>query len=68
MAERGPGTVKIELTEAGRAVFGGHAEPIKVAFAGGPIFRGPIRDDLPPFVPLAYYRTELVNYAPSAGR
>ncbi len=41
MAERGPGTVKIELTEAGRAVFGGHAEPIKVAFAGGPIFRGP---------------------------
>jgi glutamine amidotransferase-like uncharacterized protein len=67
MADRGPGTVQTEFTEAGRAIFGGHASIIDVGFAGGPILLGPMCDDLPPFVPLAYYRTELVNYEPQRG-
>jgi hypothetical protein len=61
MADRGPGAVKIELTGAGRAVFGDIQQPFDVSFSGGPIYHGPMRSDLPPSVPLAYYRTELVN-------
>jgi glutamine amidotransferase-like uncharacterized protein len=67
MAERGAGTVKIELTEEGRSVFADIPGQIDVAFSGGPIFRGSVRGDLPPFVPLAYYRTEVALYAPQRG-
>jgi hypothetical protein len=67
MADRGPGTVKVALNDEGRAVLGDVGEPIYVNFAGGPIFLGPMRNDLPPFVPLAFYRTELVNYEPQRG-
>jgi glutamine amidotransferase-like uncharacterized protein len=67
MAERGAGSVQIELTDAGRDVFGERPAPINVAFAGGPIFLGPMRGDLPPCVPLAYYRTEVAQYAPQRG-
>jgi hypothetical protein len=51
MAERGAGTVQIELTYEGRAIFGDLSGPIDVAFSGGPIFLGSRRADLPPFVP-----------------
>jgi hypothetical protein len=67
MAERGAGTVRIELTDEGQAVFGDLHGPIDVAFAGGPIFLGSLRADLPHFVPLAYYRTEMAQYAPQRG-
>ncbi len=67
IAERGAGTVRIELTDEGRALFGNLREPFDVAFSGGPIFLGPTRDDLPPFVPLAYYRTEVAQYTPQRG-
>ena len=67
MAERGAGTVKIELTDAGRAILGDRRGPIDVAFSGGPILLGPARDDLPPFVVLAFYRTEVSLYAPQRG-
>jgi glutamine amidotransferase-like uncharacterized protein len=67
MAERGAGTARIELTEEGRAVLGDVRGPIDVAFSGGPVFRGSPRDDLPPFVTLAFYRTEVALYAPQRG-
>jgi glutamine amidotransferase-like uncharacterized protein len=67
MADRGAGTVKIELTDEGRAVFGNVRGPIDVKFAGGPIFLGSLRTDLASFVPLAYYRTEVAQYAPQRG-
>jgi len=67
MAERGAGSVKIDLTGEGHAVFGDRTGPIDVPFAGGPIFLGPMRGDLPPCVPLAYYRTEVAQYAPQRG-
>ncbi len=67
MAERGAGTVKIELTDEGRTVLGDLAGPIDVAFAGGPIFLGSLRDDLPNSVPLAYYRTEVAQFEPQRG-
>jgi glutamine amidotransferase-like uncharacterized protein len=67
MAERGAGTVRIELTREGRALFADRPGLIDVSFSGGPVFLGQVRDDLPPCVPLAYYRTEVALYAPQRG-
>ena len=67
MAGRGGGTVRIELTGEGRAIFGDRPDRIDVLFSGGPVFLGPVRDDLPPCVPLAYFRTEVALYAPQRG-
>jgi glutamine amidotransferase-like uncharacterized protein len=67
MADRGRGTVQIELTAEGRSILGDRSAPIDVSFSGGPIFLGPKRDDLPLTIPLAHYSTELSNYAPQRG-
>ena len=67
MADRGPGTVKIELTPEGQFIFGDRSAPIDISFSGGPIFLGPKRDNLPLTIPLAHYSTELSNYAPQRG-
>jgi glutamine amidotransferase-like uncharacterized protein len=67
LADRGPGTVQIELTADGQSIFGARAAPFDVSFSGGPIFLGPKRDDLAPAIPLAYYSTEVSNYAAQRG-
>ena len=67
MADRGPGTVEIELTAEGQSIFGDRSAPIDVSFSGGPIFLGPRRDDLPLTIPLAHYSAEVSNYAPQRG-
>ena len=67
MADRGPGTVQIELTADGRSIFGGCSAPIDISFSGGPIFLGPKGGDLPLTIPLAHYSTEVSNYAPQRG-
>ena len=41
--------------------------PIEISSSGGPIFRGPRRDELPPTIPLAYYSTEDSKNAPRRG-
>jgi glutamine amidotransferase-like uncharacterized protein len=67
MADRGPGTVQIELTAEGQSIFGDRPAPFEISFSGGPIFLGPKRGDLPLTVPLAYYSNEVSNYAPQRG-
>ncbi len=67
MADRGPGSVPIELTPEGRSVFGDGSGLLDVSFAGGPVFPGPMCDDLPPCIPLAHYSDELANYTPQRG-
>jgi glutamine amidotransferase-like uncharacterized protein len=67
MADRGPGSVQIELTPEGRSIFGDRSGPLDISFSGGPVFPGPMRDDLPPCIQLAHYSTELANYAPQRG-
>jgi glutamine amidotransferase-like uncharacterized protein len=67
MADRGPGSVQIELTPEGRSIFGDRPGPIDISFSGGPVFPGPMHHDLPPCIPLAHYRTELANYTPQRG-
>ncbi len=67
VADRGPGSVQIELTPEGRSVFGDRLGPLDISFSGGPVFPGPMRDDLPQCIPLAHYSTELANYTPQRG-
>jgi glutamine amidotransferase-like uncharacterized protein len=59
MAARGAGTVKTELTDAGKRVFGDTPGLIDARYAGGPVLSPAERDDLPEYVVLAWYRTEV---------
>jgi glutamine amidotransferase-like uncharacterized protein len=67
MAFRGQGTVKIELTEAGRRVLGQFPGLLDVPYTGGPILSPARRRDLPEYIPLAFYRTEIWEYKPQRG-
>jgi glutamine amidotransferase-like uncharacterized protein len=67
MASRGRGTVKIELTEAGKRVFGDFPGLLDVPYTSGPVLSLAGRRDLPEYVPLARYRTEIWEYKPQRG-
>jgi glutamine amidotransferase-like uncharacterized protein len=67
MADRGPGTVQIELTAEGQSIFGDRSAPFDISFSGGPVFLGPKGDSLPLTIPLAHYSTEVSNYTPQRG-
>jgi putative intracellular protease/amidase len=67
MAARGAGTVKMELTEAGRRVFGDFPGLLDVPYTSGPVLSPAGRRDLPEYVPLALYRTEIWEYKPQRG-
>ena len=56
--KRGRAVLKMELTPAGAAILGGPTN-LEVLYHQGPIV-GPADDtNLPPYVPLAYFRTEV---------
>jgi putative intracellular protease/amidase len=67
MASRGRGTVKMELTDAGRRVFGDFPGLLDVPYTSGPVLSPAGRRDLPEYVPLALYRTEIWEYKPQRG-
>lgn len=67
MAYRGAGKVKMELTDAGRAVFGDPEGAVEVAYSGGPILSPAGNADLPQYVTLALFRTEICKYEPQRG-
>jgi glutamine amidotransferase-like uncharacterized protein len=67
LATRGPATVRMELTKAGRKVLGDFPPLIDVNFAGGPIFRNPAGGTAPAFVPLGHYRSEVSQYEAQRG-
>ena len=58
---RGEGTVKLELTERGRELFGTPTGQFGVRYANGPILAPAKLESLPDFEPLAYFRTELAK-------
>jgi len=62
MASRGCGTVSIDLTHAGRQIFANLPRRIDVDFSGGPIFSPAERADLPGYIPLAVFRTEVCEH------
>jgi len=64
---RGHGTVKIELTPRGRAVFGSRAGLIEVRYANGPLLRPAPKRGLAAFETLAFYRSEIVGNGADKG-
>ncbi len=58
---RGVGNVQMEFTPAGEKVVGLPAETREVKYANGPIIKPAGRDDLPPYEPVAFFRTELAK-------
>jgi putative intracellular protease/amidase len=58
---RGRGDVRMELTQAGRAILGERTGLFDVLYVNGPIVATANLDSLPAFEPLAYFRTELAE-------
>jgi glutamine amidotransferase-like uncharacterized protein len=67
MSDRGIGIVKIELTEAGKAIFGRTSGLTDVRYTGGPIFCGTELQDLSQILVLARFRTEIAQYEAQRG-
>ena len=59
LARRGSGTVTLELTDAGARIFDDYPRAVDVLYAGGPILLPADREDLPEYLTLAVYRTEI---------
>ena len=57
--KRGRGDVKVELTERGRSILGERTDLFDVHYANGPVVEPGKDKTLPPYLPLAYFRTEL---------
>lgn len=58
---RGAGTVKAELTPAGREVLGTRTGPFAYRYANGPIFRSGGAKDIPDYTAWALFRTEVAK-------
>jgi predicted deacylase len=63
----GTGTVQMELTAPGREILGDVPGIVELRYANGPIFSPAGREDLPEYVPLAFFRTEIAKYEPQKG-
>ncbi|MBA4149974.1 MAG: serine hydrolase [Verrucomicrobia bacterium] len=58
---RGTGNVKVELTAVGQEVTGLAPGVHDVRYANGPILTPHGRDNIPPYEPVAFFRTELAK-------
>jgi len=56
---RGTGTVKIELTPDGRRILGERTGQFGIWYANGPVLAPAGRDDVPDYVALALFRSEI---------
>jgi len=65
--ERGGGVVQVEVTEAGRRIFGGEAGPFGCKYHNGPMFLPAGVEGMPAFTPLALFRSELCKYDEQKG-
>ena len=59
--KRGKGTVEIEITPLGKELTGLAAQRHPIRYANGPIIKPDTREDIAPFEPLAFFRTELAE-------
>ena len=64
---RGEGNVQMELTEKGREILGEVPAMVELRYANGPIFSPAGQENLPAYVPLAFFRTEIAKYEPQEG-
>lgn len=67
VAMRGAGTVKVELTDAGKKVFGSYSSFLNMKYGGGPILSPAGMANLPEYVSLAVFRTEVWEYEAQRG-
>ena len=56
------GFVKMELSDVGKSILGEVPGLPAAQYGGGPIFSPAGERDLPEYVPLAFYRTEVATY------
>ena len=59
---RGWGAVSVELTDAGHRLFDTPLGPFQLDYTGGPVFSCANEANLPDYVPLAYFRSEVWEY------
>ncbi len=64
---RGSGIVKMELTDEGKKILGDLPGLVELGYANGPILSPAGKDDLPEYVPLAFFRSEISKYEPQEG-
>ena len=64
---RGTGDMKMELTERGKAILGDVPGTVELWYANGPILSPAADENLPEYVPLAVFRTEVSKYEPQRG-
>ena len=57
----------MELTDAGRKILGDWPGLVSVRYHNGPIVSPAGRSELPTFLPLAYFRTEVAAWEPQKG-
>jgi glutamine amidotransferase-like uncharacterized protein len=65
--QRGEGTVKLELTDAGAQILGSREGSFDCRYADGPIVKAGIVQDLPAYETLAVFRSELAENGAPAG-
>ncbi len=61
---RGMGDVDVELTDAGRQILGDYPGLFALHYANGPMLAPADAAGLPPFTPLAYFRSDMAKTAP----
>jgi glutamine amidotransferase-like uncharacterized protein len=59
---RGKGRVKMSLTESGKRIFGEMSDSFNVVYQNGPILSPHTMKNLPRYVPLAMFRSEISRY------
>lgn len=65
--KRGKGFVDIELTDEGREIFGDVTKSFKCRYSSGPILKAAHSTELPPFVTLANFRSEVSEHGVTEG-
>jgi predicted deacylase len=65
--QRGKGTVKLELTDAGARILGNREGLFDCRYVNGPIIKAGTIQDLPPYETLASFRSELAENGAPAG-
>ncbi len=63
----GHGTVDVKLIDTGKRIFGDGPRTLDMLYSGGPILSHARRSDLPRYVTLATFRTEVWRYEPQKG-
>ncbi len=57
--KRGEGFVDLELTDEGRSILGDVSELFKCRYSSGPLLKPLNMEGLPPFITMAYFRSEI---------